>query len=103
MAMPAPYIKFQERYPELAADFEALGRKCREMGPLPEREARLVKLGMAVATGSRGGIKSQARRGLEQGLTAAEVRHTALLALPTIGFPAMVAAMGWIDEVIDEN
>ena len=100
--LPAPYIKFQERYPELAADFEALGRKCRDLGPLGGRDVLLVKLGMAVATGSRGGIKSQARRGLEAGLSPAEVRHAALLALPTIGFPAMVAAMGWIDEALDE-
>ena len=102
MSLPAPYIKFQERFPELAKDFEALGRKCRDTGPLAGREARLVKLGMAVATGSRGGIKSQARKALHDGLTPDELRHAALLALPTIGFPAMVAAMGWIDETLEE-
>ncbi len=102
MSLPAPYLKFQDRYPELARDFEALGQKCRDAGPLVGREVRLVKLGMAVATGSKGGIKSQARRALQEGLTPEEGRHAALLALPTIGFPAMVAAMGWIDEAVEE-
>lgn len=102
MSLPAPYVRFQERFPELSRDFEALGRKCRDHGPLQGREARLVKLGMAVATGSRGGVKSQARKALRDGLTPEELRHAALLALPTIGFPAMVAAMEWMDEAIAE-
>jgi alkylhydroperoxidase/carboxymuconolactone decarboxylase family protein YurZ len=102
MSLPAPYIKFQERYPELARDLEALGQKCRESGPLGSRDVCLVKLGMAVATGSKGGIKSQARKALEEGLTPQELLHSALLALPSIGFPAMVAAMGWIDDTINE-
>jgi alkylhydroperoxidase/carboxymuconolactone decarboxylase family protein YurZ len=102
MNLPAPYIKFQERYPDLARDFEALGHKCRESGPLGARDICLVKLGMAVATGSKGGIKSQARKALEEGLPPQELLHAAVLALPTIGFPAMVAAMGWIDDTINE-
>lgn len=102
MSMPAPYIKFQERFPDLARDFEALGQKCSAAGPLGGRDVRLVKLGLAVATGSRGGVKSQARRALQEGLTPEELLHAALLALPTIGFPAMVAAMGWIDEAVGE-
>ena len=102
MTMPVPYLKFQERYPELAKDFEALGVKCRQMGPLDERSSHLIKLGIAIATGSKGGIKSQARKAMSEGFTPDEVRHAALLALPTIGFPSVVAALGWIDEVAEE-
>ncbi len=57
---------------------------------------------MAIALGSKGAVKSQARRALEEGFAADEVRHAALLGLPTIGFPAMIAAMGWIEEALAE-
>lgn len=102
MSLPIPYLKFQERYPELSEHFESLGVKCRGAGPLAKRDSRLVKLGIAVATASRGGVKSEARKALAEGLSADEVRHAAVLALPTIGFPPMIAALGWIEEVLAE-
>ena len=102
MALPKPYVDFGERYPEILKLFEEIGRQCAGAGPLGGREKRLVKLGMAMATGSRGGIKSQTRRALADGFSADEVRHSALLSLPTIGFPAMIAAFGWIEEALDE-
>lgn len=102
MSLPKPFMDFQKHYPELAKDLEALGIKCKEVGPLDDRSCRLVKLGLAVATGSRGGIKSQARRAMAEGLTLEEVRHAAVLALPTIGFPPIIAAIGWMNEVAAE-
>jgi len=103
MSLPKPYTDFLEHFPEVAKTFEKLGVQCREAGPLDERSCHLVKLGMAVSTISRGGIKSQARQALESGFTVEEVRHAALLALPTIGFPSMIAALGWINEVVGEK
>ena len=102
MSLPKPYVEFQKAYPELAQDFEALGIKFRELGPLDERSCRLVKLGLAIATGSRGGVKSQARRALDEGFSLEEVHHAAILALPTIGFPPIIAAIGWMNEVAAE-
>ncbi|MEW5911043.1 MAG: carboxymuconolactone decarboxylase family protein [Thermodesulfobacteriota bacterium] len=102
MSLPKPYVEFKEQFPDLAQDFEALGIKCRQVGPLDERAAHMVKLGLAIATGSKGGIKSQARRALADGISLEEVRHAAILALPTIGFPPIIAALGWINEVAAE-
>jgi alkylhydroperoxidase/carboxymuconolactone decarboxylase family protein YurZ len=102
MTLPLPYQKFRERYPDLAKDFESLGEKCHNAGPLDERSSRLVKLGIAISTLSKGGIKSQARKALSAGFSVDELHHAALLALPTIGFPSMIAAMGWIDEAAAE-
>ncbi|RJX33842.1 MAG: carboxymuconolactone decarboxylase family protein [Desulfarculus sp.] len=102
VSLPKPYTDFKKQYPELAQDFEALGVKCRQVGPLDERAAHMVKLGLAIATGSKGGIKSQARRAMDDGFTLEEVRHAAILALPTIGFPPIIAALGWINEVAAE-
>jgi len=72
-------------------------------GPLDEKARRLIKLGIAIGLSSEGGVKSHARRALEEGMTAEELRHAVLLAFTTAGFPTMIAAMKWVDEVIDKH
>jgi alkylhydroperoxidase/carboxymuconolactone decarboxylase family protein YurZ len=37
---------------------------------------------------------------LAEGLTAADIRHIALLAITTTGWPASAAALSWIDDVL---
>ena len=102
MSLPKPYTDFKENFPQVAETLETLGGQCNGAGPLDERSSRLVKLGVAVALVSRGAVKSQARRALKNGFSVEELRHAALLALPTIGFPSMIAALGWINEVAGE-
>jgi alkylhydroperoxidase/carboxymuconolactone decarboxylase family protein YurZ len=51
---------------------------------------------------SRGAVMSSTRKALEAGASAEEISHTVLLALTTTGFPNMIAAMGWVDEVLKE-
>ena len=102
MSLPKPYVDFKENFPGLAQAYEQMGEETRQAGPLDQRAMHLVKLGLAIATGSRGGIKSQARQALEDGFSVEEIRHAAMLALPTIGFPASIAALGYINEVAGE-
>jgi alkylhydroperoxidase/carboxymuconolactone decarboxylase family protein YurZ len=102
MSLPKPYVKFGERYPDILRDFEDLSVKCLETGPLDPKSRRLVKLGMVIATGSKGAMKSQTRKAMESGFSQDEIRHAAVLALPTIGFPAMIAALGWMEEAFAE-
>ncbi len=44
---------------------------------------------------------SQTRKALESGASQEEIIHVVLLSLTTIGFPNMIAAMGWVDEVLE--
>lgn len=88
-----------DRYPEIWRASEALGEACYRAGPLDGRVARLVKLALAIGSGSEGAVHSHVRRGYEEGLSVEDVRHVALLALHTIGFPRMVAALTWVDDV----
>jgi hypothetical protein len=30
------------------------------------------------------------------------MRHAAMLALPTVGLPSMMAGLSWTDEIVDE-
>lgn len=101
--IPKPYQDFKDDYPDILESYENLADKCHGAGPLDEKIRRLIKLGIAIGTGSEGAIKSHARRALEIGVSQDEIKHASLLALTTIGFPAMIAAWGWIKEVIKRN
>lgn len=98
--LPRPYVKFRKGHPELDALYQDLSLKVHQAGPLDERTRRLVKLGIAMGTVSEGAVKSHARRALEAGVSPEEVQHAVLLTLTTAGFPAMIAAQGWVDEVL---
>ena len=98
--LPNIYIEFKQQFPEIARAYDELAVKCHGWGPLEEKTRRLVKLGIAVGLNSEGGVRSHARRALEEGITPDELRHAILLAFTTVGFPAMSAAMKWVDEVI---
>ena len=101
--LPEIYQEFEKHHPELAEAYGELAAKSFTSGPLDKKICELVKLGIAVGLSSEGAVKSHARRALADGLSAAEVRHTILLAITTAGFPTMIAAMKWVNEVIDKN
>ena len=100
MYLPKPFQEFKERYPDIAKIYEELGVKCQSAGPLDAKTRYLVNLGIAVGAVSPGAVKSHARKALEKGASQEELYHAMLLALTTVGFPAMIAAIGWVEEVI---
>ncbi|RMG84670.1 MAG: carboxymuconolactone decarboxylase family protein [Candidatus Dadabacteria bacterium] len=101
--VPKPFQRFLQAFPEVEKAHMELSLAVNRQGPLGERDRRLVRLGIAIGQQSRGGVKSHARRALEEGVSPDELRHAALLALPTLGFPAMIAALEWIEEVLEEG
>ena len=101
MYLPQPFKKFESQYPEVAKLYEDLGVKCQSAGPLDAKTRYLVNLGIAVGAVSPGAVKSHARKALEKGATSDELQHALLLDLTTVGFPAMIAAIGWVEEVIE--
>jgi alkylhydroperoxidase/carboxymuconolactone decarboxylase family protein YurZ len=103
MYLPKIYEKFSEKFPEVFKDFKQLGQTCREAGPLDQKSQDLIKLGIAIGANSRGGVMSNTRKALEAGATAEEIAHAVLLAVTTTGFPNMIAAMGWVDEVLNKE
>ncbi len=103
MYLPKKYTNFKKAFPEIFDHYDALGRICRDSGPLDGKAQSLVKLGIAVGAGSRGAVMSHTRKALDEGVSPEEIRHAILLALSTIGFPNMIAAMAWSDEVIESH
>jgi alkylhydroperoxidase/carboxymuconolactone decarboxylase family protein YurZ len=98
--LPDVYLGFREDYPAVAAALDGLGEAVDGAGPLDERSARLVKLGLAVGALAEGAVKSNARKALAAGASAGEVRQVGMLAITTCGFPSAIAGIGWIDEVL---
>ncbi len=99
--LPAAAGNIAKSHPELWEAYRSLGEASSAAGPLGARDVRLVKLGLAIATGSEGAVHSHTRRALQEGLSADEIKHTALLAIPTIGFPHSIAALSWIMDITD--
>jgi 4-carboxymuconolactone decarboxylase len=95
------YQLMKRRYPEVMDAVETLGLAATSAGPLEEKTKHLVQLGAAAAIGSEGAVHSHARRALQAGATPDEVQHALILLVSTIGFPSVVAAMSWIDDVLE--
>lgn len=101
--IPAQYGRMRERNAEYMESVEALGKTAAAAGPLDEKTRQLVQLAAAAALRSEGGVHSHSRRALAAGANAEEIRHTLLILTSTMGFPAVVAATTWADDVLDEQ
>ena len=101
--IPKRYQDFTKDYPEVAKYYEELGSSVHNAGPLDDKTRALIKL--AISTGARleGAVHSHTRKAINSGATKDELRHVALLSLPTIGFPSMMAALSWIDDIINKE
>jgi alkylhydroperoxidase/carboxymuconolactone decarboxylase family protein YurZ len=97
--LPERPAHFARKYPEIWKTFERLASQCHESGPLNSKTRRLVKLGIAVGAALEGGVHAQVRNALAEGITAEEVRHVVLLGLTTVGFPACMAALTWVNDI----
>ncbi|MCS7049521.1 MAG: carboxymuconolactone decarboxylase family protein [Verrucomicrobiae bacterium] len=98
--LPPAYRQFKKEFPAIAEAYERLGEACHWQGPLEPKTRELIKLGIAVGAGLEGATRSHVRRALEAGATPEEIRHAALLATTTIGFPSMMRAMRWVGDVL---
>jgi 4-carboxymuconolactone decarboxylase len=101
--LPAPYQQFQEQYPELWKAYDQLGAAVHQAGPLDEKTRALVKLGIAIGDQSEGATHAHTHKALDAGATSEEIRQVVFLSMPTIGFPNMMAALTWVDDVLAEG
>jgi len=56
-----------------------------------------------MATASEGATHSHARRAVAEGVDADALRHVKLLGIPTAGFPAAVAGLNWVKDVVEQR
>ncbi len=101
--LPHHYQSLKARYPLLSDALDDLGCAVRQAGPLDSKTGQLIQLAASAAIRSEGAVHSHTRRALEAGATAREIQHTILLLTSTIGFPAVSAALSWVDEELQNR
>ncbi len=101
--LPERFKKFQRDYPEVAKSYEELGTAVHNSGPLNEKARALIKLAISTGAGMQGAVHSHTRKAIEAGCSKSEIQHTVMLALPTIGFPATMAVMSWVEDIIEKE
>jgi alkylhydroperoxidase/carboxymuconolactone decarboxylase family protein YurZ len=97
---PKKYQQFKEAYPDLVTAYEELGARCHKAGPLEKKTRELVKLAMAIGAGLEGASHAHARAARSAGATPDEIRHVAILAVTTLGFPSSMRAMTWVNDTV---
>jgi AhpD family alkylhydroperoxidase len=98
--LPSAYRRFAEAHPRVIAAYEALGEATLAEGPLDRRTAELVKIGIAVGARLEGAVHAHVRRARDAGATADDIRHAIRLATTTVGFPTMMSALSWAEDVL---
>ena len=98
--LPTAYQKFAKEYSTVWEAYKELGAAAHGIGPLNTKVRELIKLGMAVGARMEGAVHAHTRRAIEAGATPDEVRHAALLAITTLGFPIAMAALTWVEDVL---
>lgn len=100
---PKQYQKTHERYPDFINSVASLGKAAKNAGPIDEKTAQLVQLAAAAAIRAEGSVHSHTRRAMDAGATADEIHHALILLTNTIGFPNVMAALSWADDVIESK
>lgn len=96
---PQAYSDFIARYPDLGRAWDLIGQ-AGEHGPLDERTARLVKLGIAIGAFREGAVRSGVRKAIKLGIGRAEVEQVVALAAGTLGMPSTVAIDSWVQPLL---
>jgi alkylhydroperoxidase/carboxymuconolactone decarboxylase family protein YurZ len=100
LQIPTRFQQFGKKYPAIMRAYESLGAATQEAGPIDTKTRCLVKLAIATGALREGAVHSHARRALQAGCTHEEIRHVVLLATTTLGFPSMMAALSWVEDVL---
>lgn len=99
---PSGAGRFARAWPELWERYSDLGRAVAEAGGLSARERRLVKIALALGAASEGAVHSHARQAQDEGIAARDMQQICLLAITTLGFPAAMAGLSWVNDIVDE-
>jgi len=85
--LPKKYKDISKRYKKLITAVENLGKTTRAIGPIGKKNSHLIQLAAAAACGAK----------------KSEIYHAIILLTSTIGFPGVVAAISWADDIIEKK
>lgn len=94
---PKAYDQFSETFPLIREAWDVLGEAAKD-GPLDEKTARLIKLGVAIGAMREGAVHSSVRKARALGASPEELNQVVAIAASIIGLPSAVAAWTWIKD-----
>ena len=100
MYLPEIFKTFLERHTDISDAFRTVGDLAAATGPIENKDQHLIQLGISIGLNSKGAVRSHVRRALDAGASTEEIIQTVLLSATIVGFPAMIAAYGWVSEVL---
>ena len=100
---PKFYLKLRKEHGAFFDAWDAVGVAARQSGPLDERTIQLIQLSASAAMRSEGAVHSHVRRALEAGAAPGEIRQALLAVAATIGFPNVIAALSWAEDVLGKK
>lgn len=100
---PKTFKTVRERHKKLIEALDEFGKAAKHEGPITEKNAQLIQLAAAASIHSEGAVHSHVRRALQAGASPEEIYHSIILLTSTIGFPTVVAALSWADDVIGKE
>jgi 4-carboxymuconolactone decarboxylase len=103
MYLPEIFKTFLEKHQDIADAYRKVGDLCSQAGPIDLKTQHLIQLGVSIGANSKGAVRSHARRALDAGASGEEVMQAVLLSGSIVGFPAMIAAYGWVQEVLSSR
>lgn len=80
-----------------------MGQVTFNADPPDEKTAQMIQLAAAATARSEGAVHSHTRRALEAGAQAEAIRHALILLASTTGFPGVIAALTWANDVIGDQ
>lgn len=91
---PKAFQNFTANFPELSQAWDLIHQAGRQ-GPIDERTARLIKLGVAIGAMREGAVHSSVRKAKAMGISREELDQVVALAAGTLGLPSTVAVWTW--------
>ena len=96
------FTRFKKEFPEVHANFEALGKEIHEKaGPLEEKNRWLIKIAISAACGHKRALATHIKKARNAGVADAEIKHALLLLIPTAGFPTFMKAYAVLGNMVD--
>jgi alkylhydroperoxidase/carboxymuconolactone decarboxylase family protein YurZ len=99
---PRRYSTFLKTHKDVGKAYQMLGEAATEAGPLDKKSIALIKLGISVGMRHEGAVHAHTRKALAAGCKPDELQHAVILATTTLGFPNMMAAYTWVDDVLTD-
>jgi len=100
---PKLYLALRKRHSDFFKAWDKVGTTARSAGPIDEKSVQLIQLAAAAAIRSEGAVHSHVRRALAAGAGAGEITQALMLLAATIGFPNVIAALSWADDVLKKS